>query len=106
MSSHSTTTVEEQLSKHDVLIIDSRYSEEVALTHDFIGAKNMPATDIGNKLEEFGVGKSRPILVYYGSGSRTHHAEKALRDAGYTDIVTTSDSKAIEAHPQKWRVLS
>jgi rhodanese-related sulfurtransferase len=98
--------VEEQLSKHNVLIIDARQPEEVALSHDFIGAKRVPPQDIGNKLEEFGVEKTRPILIYYGSGSRTHHAEKALNEAGYNDIVSTTNSKALEAHTQKWRVLS
>ncbi len=102
----TTTTVEEQLSKPNVLIIDAREPEDKAMTPDFVGAKRIPATDIGNKLDEIGGDRSRPILLFYGSANRTGHAEKTLREHGYTDVVATSNPKAFEPHLQKWRVLS
>ena len=101
-----TSTIEEQLNKPNLYIVDARASEETAMTSDFIGAKNIPPTDIGNRLDEMGVDKSRPILVYYGSATKTGHAEKNLKEHGYTDIVATSNPKAFEPHLQKWRVLS
>jgi phage shock protein E len=100
-----TTSIEEQLSKPNVLIIDSRTSEEFAFNEDFIGAKHIPVTDIANKLDEFGADKQRPIIVYYGSGSRTNHAEKVLREHGYTDVVSTSNAAVLKPAIQAWRVL-
>ena len=99
-------TVEEQLSKPNVLIIDAREPEEKAMTPDFVGAKWIPATDIGDKLDEIGADKLRPILLFYGCATRTGHAEKTLKEHGYTNIVATSNPKAFEPHLQKWRVLS
>ena len=101
-----TATVEEQLSKPNVLIIDARESEDKAMNLDFIGAKKIPVTEIADKVDELGPDKSRPILLFYGSASRTGHAEKVLKEHGYTDIVGTSNKKAFEPHLQKWRVLS
>lgn len=49
-----TGSLEEQLSKPNVLIIDSRAPEEVAFNKDFIGAKHQPVSEIANKLDEFG----------------------------------------------------
>ena len=98
-----TATVEEQLSKPNVLIIDARESEDKAMNFDFIGAKKIPVTEIADKVDELGPG---PILLFYGSASRTGHAEKVMKEHGYTDIVATSNKKAFEPHLQKWRVLS
>jgi rhodanese-related sulfurtransferase len=98
-------SIEEQLSKPNLLIIDSRASEEIAFNEDFIGAKRIPVQDIANKLDEFGEDKSRPIIVYYGSGSRTSHAEKILRESGYTDVMSTTNSAVLRPAIQKWRVL-
>jgi len=98
-------TLDEQLSKPNLLIIDSRASDEIAFNEDFIGAKHIPVTDIANKLDEFGEDKNRPIIVYYGSGSRTSHAEKVLREHGYTDVMSTSNAAVLKPAIQKWRVL-
>jgi len=96
-----TVTVEEQLSKPNVLIIDAREPEEKAMTPDFVGAKRIPVTEIANRIDEIGTDKSRPILLFYGSATGAGHAEKALREHGYTDIVATSNPKAFEPHLQK-----
>jgi phage shock protein E len=98
-------TLEEQLEKPNLLIIDSRTSEELADNQDFIGAKHIPVHDIANKLDELGEDKNRPIIVYYGSGSRTSHAEKILRENGYTDVMATSNAAVLKPAIQKWRVL-
>jgi phage shock protein E len=98
-------SIEEQLSKPNLLIIDSRTSEELAENPDFIGAKHIPVHDIANKLDEFGEDKNRPIIVFYGSGSRTSHAEKILREHGYTDVMATSNAAVLKPAIQKWRVL-
>ena len=100
-----TSSIEEQLSKPNLLIIDSRTSEEIAYNEDFIGAKHVPVTEIANKLDEFGEDKNRPIIVYYGSGSRTSHAERILRENGYTDVMATSNAAVLKPAVQKWRVL-
>lgn len=98
-------SLEQQLSKPNILIIDSRESDEVAYNKDFIGAKHIPVTEIANKLDEFGEDKNRPIIVYYGTSSRTNHAEKILRENGYTDVMSTSNSAVLKPALQKWRVL-
>jgi rhodanese-related sulfurtransferase len=98
-------TLEEQLSKPNVLIIDSRTSEELAYNEDFIGAKHIPVHDIADRLDEFGGDKDRPIIVYYGSGSRTSHAEKVLHEHGYTNVMATTNAAVLKPAIQKWRVL-
>ena len=98
-------SLEDQLEKPNVLIIDSRESEEVAFNKDFIGAKHIPVSDIANKLDEFGEDKNRPIIVYYGSGSRSAHAEKILKENGYTNVMSTSNAAVLKPAIQKWRVL-
>ena len=101
----SHTTLEEQLRKPNILIIDSRESEEIGFNKDFIGAKHVPVSEIANKLDEFGEDKNRPIILYYGRSTRTAHAEKVLRDHGYTDVMSTSNSSVLHLATQKWRVL-
>jgi rhodanese-related sulfurtransferase len=98
-------SLEEQLSKPNVLIIDSRESEEVAYNKDFIGARHIPVSDIANQLDELGEDKNRPIIVYYGRESRTAHAEKIIREHGYTDVVSTSNASVLKPAIQQWRVL-
>lgn len=97
------TTLDEQLRKPNVLIIDSRESEEVGYNKDFIGAKHVPVSEIANKLDEFGEDKNRPIILYYGRASRTAHAEKTLREQGYTDVMSTSNAAVLHLATQKWR---
>ena len=77
----------------------------MAYNKDFIGAKHIPVSEIANKLDEFGEDKNRPIIVYYGKGSRTSHAERILREHVYTDVVSTTNAAALQHAAQKWRVL-
>ena len=99
------TTLDEQLKKPNVLIIDSRESEEVGFNKDFIGAKHVPVSEIANKLDQFGEDKNRPIILYFGRTSRTAHAEKLLKEHGYTDVMSTSNASALQIATQRWRVL-
>jgi phage shock protein E len=98
-------SLEAQLENPKALIIDSRESDEAAFNKDFVGAKHIPVSEIANKLDELGEDKDRPIIVYYGSGSRTHHAEKILKENGYTNVMSTTNAAVLKPALQKWRVL-
>lgn len=101
----SHVSLEEQLSKPNILIIDSRESQEAGYNKDFIGAKHIPVSEIANKLDEFGEDKNRPIIIYYGSGSKANHAERILKENGYTDVMCTSNAAVLRPATQQWRVL-
>jgi len=49
------------------------------------GAVNIPVDTLQSRLAE--IPKGRPVVVFCGSGMRSARAAKALREAGYEDVV-------------------
>jgi phage shock protein E len=66
------------------LIVDVRTPREYQRWH-FPGAINIPVSELSERTSEIG-DKSRTIVVYCRSGSRSSHAKQMLIDAGYTDV--------------------
>lgn len=71
--------------KAGALVIDVRTPEEFQDEH-FDGAVNIPVEDVMRRLSEFG-DKSKPVVVYCATGSRSAYAARFLRSAGYADVI-------------------
>lgn len=71
-------------------VIDVRTSEEFADDH-LPTATNIPVQELSGRLADVsklvGGDKSKPIVVYCGTGNRASKAKRALEDAGYTNVV-------------------
>ncbi|MCU0453919.1 MAG: rhodanese-like domain-containing protein [Bacteroidetes bacterium] len=70
--------------KAGALVVDVRTPEEFQDEH-FAGALNIPVEDVMRRLSEFG-DKSKPVIVYCATGSRSAYAARFLRTAGYVDV--------------------
>ena len=65
-------------------IIDVRTSEEFG-EEAYPGAINIPVNQIQARIEEFG-DKTKPVIVYCASGSRSAYAAMILKSLGYSDV--------------------
>ena len=75
--------LEEKIST-GALVVDVRTTEEFHDEH-YEGAVNIPVEDVMRRLTEFG-DKTRPVIVYCATGSRSAYAARFLRSAGYADV--------------------
>lgn len=73
------------INDENALLIDVRESSDFKTGH-ILNARNIPQarliTDISNLVKD----KSRPIVLYCKTGSRTNEACRALRAAGYENV--------------------
>ncbi|MBN2162679.1 MAG: rhodanese-like domain-containing protein [Pontiellaceae bacterium] len=74
------------LIKDGALVIDTRTAGEYAGGH-IEGAVNIPYDIIRNVICKHAKDKSKSIIVYCQSGSRSGMAKRALEQAGYTNVV-------------------
>lgn len=65
-------------------IIDVRTTEEFR-DGAYPGARNIPVSSLGARLGE--IPKDKPIVVYCASGVRSSSAARAMKQAGFTDVV-------------------
>jgi phage shock protein E len=49
------------------------------------GAKNIPLGELGRRLGE--IPKDKPVVLYCASGARSSSAARAMKQAGYTDVI-------------------
>lgn len=70
--------------KGGALVVDVRTAEEFA-GGAYRKAKNVPLDRLQARIGELGA-KTRPIVVYCASGSRSAQATGMLRKAGFTDV--------------------
>ena len=79
-----------QLVKEGAPVVDVRSEGEFSGGH-LEGAKNIPVGEVSARLPEFealvGGDKSKPIVVYCGSGKRAAAAKKTLTEAGFSNVV-------------------
>ncbi|HEU0223931.1 MAG TPA: rhodanese-like domain-containing protein [Steroidobacteraceae bacterium] len=69
-----------------LLVLDVRTPEEYAAGH-VPGARNIPHTQIAERLAELGDARDRDVVVYCRSGSRSAIALATLREAGFTRLL-------------------
>jgi phage shock protein E len=74
------------LVENGALVVDVRTKHEFGAGH-IEGAANIPYDAIANAIGQQAADKSKPIVVYCRSGSRSAHAKRALAKAGYTNVV-------------------
>ncbi len=65
-------------------IIDVRTPEEFR-DGAYPGARNIPVSNLGARLGE--IPKDKPVVLYCASGARSGAAARALKQAGYADVV-------------------
>jgi phage shock protein E len=65
-------------------LLDVRTPSEFAQGH-LPGALNMPVQELENRLDELGV-RSRPLVVYCRSGSRSGSAKRVLERHGFIAV--------------------
>ena len=75
-------------------IVDVRTAQEFATGH-VAGAVNIPVSEIGHRLTEFG-NKSQPIGVYCRSGQRSERARIELAKAGFTEVMNLGGLQAVQ----------
>lgn len=67
------------------LVVDVRTPGEFASGHH-PRAVNIPVDQVQSRISEFG-DKSKPIVVYCASGSRSGHAKRTLESLGYSSVI-------------------
>jgi phage shock protein E len=68
------------------LILDVRTDSEFEAGH-VPGAIHIPFQSVASRYEELSIDKDRTVVVYCAHGPRAAWAGRALRKAGYSDIV-------------------
>lgn len=80
----SYTEVERMIdAKEEFFLIDARTPAEYAAGH-VEGAVNISVWEMRERLSE--IPKDQPIVVYCGVGLRAYHAERLLRQSGYSQV--------------------
>ena len=78
------TSIVKQKLEAGAFIVDVRTPDEFR-DGAYPGAKNIPLSDLGQRMGE--IPKDKPVVLYCLSGARSSSAARALKQAGYTDIV-------------------
>lgn len=73
-----------QLLDGGALVVDVRTPAEFASGHH-PRAVNIPVDQVESRVNEFG-DKSKPVVVYCASGSRSSYAKRTLESLGYTSV--------------------
>ncbi len=68
------------------VVLDVRSDSEYEAGH-VPGAIHIPFQSVASRTEELSIDKDRTVVVYCAHGPRAAWAGRALRKAGYTDIV-------------------
>ena len=66
------------------IIVDVRTPDEFR-DGAFPGAKNIPLADLGRRMAE--IPKDKPVVLYCASGARSSSAARAMKQAGYADVI-------------------
>jgi phage shock protein E len=65
-------------------IVDVRTPEEFR-DGAYPGAKNIPLSELGTRMGE--IPKDKPVVLYCASGARSLSAARAMKQAGYVDVI-------------------
>jgi phage shock protein E len=66
------------------MIVDVRTPDEFR-DGAYPGAKNIPLSDLGRRMGEIPMDK--PVVLYCASGARSSSAARAMKQAGYADVI-------------------
>ncbi len=91
----ATELVQRMQAQEPLVILDVRSVKEFGAGH-IPGAINIPHGELPTRFAELHVAKSDELVVYCKSGYRAGVAEKALRDAGYSNL------RDLKGHWRAW----
>jgi len=77
-------------------VIDVRTAEEFAAGH-LADATNIPYEQIVPALQQLGIAKDQPLVLYCRSGHRAGIAKAELEKAGYSDVYNAGGLKHLQA---------
>ena len=77
------------MNRQDAIVVDIRDAAEYASGH-ILGARNLPAAELGARAGELEKFKERPVIVACENGSRSGPAAASLRGKGFTQVVSLS----------------
>ena len=78
------SSIVKQKLESGAIIVDVRTPEEFR-DGAYPGAKNIPLSDLGPRLGE--IPKDKPVVLYCASGARSSSAARAMKQAGYADVI-------------------
>ena len=79
----ASSIVKEKL-ESGAIIVDVRSPDEFR-DGAYPGAKNIPLGELGSRLGE--IPKDKPVVLYCASGARSSSAARAMKQAGYVDVI-------------------
>jgi sulfur-carrier protein adenylyltransferase/sulfurtransferase len=77
----------ELIEKGDAVVVDVREQQEWDEGH-IAGSIHIPRGNLESRIERLAPERSRPLVVYCSSGSRSVFAAKTLGELGYDDVVS------------------
>jgi phage shock protein E len=78
------TSIVKQKLESGAMIVDVRTPDEFR-DGAYPGARNIPLSDLGSRLAE--IPKDKPVVLYCASGARSSSAARAMKQAGYADVI-------------------
>jgi len=78
------TSIVKQKLESGAVIVDVRTPDEFR-DGAYPGAKNIPLSDLGSRMAE--IPKDKPVVLYCASGARSGSAARAMKQAGYADVI-------------------
>jgi phage shock protein E len=78
------SSIVKQKLESGAIIVDVRTADEFR-DGAYPGAKNIPLSDLGRRLAE--IPKDKPVVLYCVSGARSSSAARAMKQAGYADVI-------------------
>jgi len=79
----------QMINREDALMVDVREPAEFGAGH-VIGARNVPLARIDDGANDLAKRKDRPLIVYCDGGARASKAAAALRQQGFTRVLSLS----------------
>jgi rhodanese-related sulfurtransferase len=81
------------MNKQDALLIDLRDPSEYAAGH-IIGARHIPFAEVDARAADLKRNKSKPVVVYCASGTRSAAAVAAFKKNGFEQVFSLSGGLA------------
>jgi phage shock protein E len=78
------SSIVKQKLESGAMIVDVRTPDEFR-DGAYPGAMNIPLSELGRRLAE--IPKNRPVVLYCASGARSSSAARAMKQAGYADVI-------------------
>ncbi|EER15003.1 Thiosulfate sulfurtransferase glpE, putative [Perkinsus marinus ATCC 50983] len=95
--------LEKAIAQPDLLVLDVTSEMEFSEGHH-PEAINIPTQLIGERIEELGADKTRPILVYCKKGVRAGMVTNALMQNGFVNAFATTDKSTAQMLTDKFGV--